>query len=339
MKVSPALLLAALLVGCAGEPHPTLVPAPRVEPRVVRAVRARSVELSVGDEIVGTVRARNVSALSASVMGHVSALKVSLGSRVRAGQLLVQLSAEEIAAKVGQARATFAQANLELKRAEQLKASQTIPQAQYELAMARFSLAKEALAEADVMRGYTSVRAPFSGVITAKHCEVGDLALPGRPLLVIESEDTPRLEANVPEARARGLQRGQEMSVRIDSLPDAVRGTISELSPSANPASRTVLIKLDLPATPGLRPGMFGRLQLDDGTSRTLLVPTEAVLRRGQLELVFVAEAGRAVLRIVRSGRSANGTTELLSGLDPNELVIITSVNQLVDGQPIEVQP
>ncbi|HEY6877338.1 MAG TPA: efflux RND transporter periplasmic adaptor subunit [Polyangiales bacterium] len=331
-------LATAMLLGCASHAAPK-VPSEQLETRVVRVAEAHRVQQKTGDEVVGTLRARNVSALSPSVMGHVSALKVNLGSKVRAGELLVQLSADEISAKLGQANATFVQAEVELKRAQQLKASQTIPSAQYDVVEARYNVAKEALAEANVMRGYTQLRAPFAGVITAKPCEVGDLAVPGKPLLVLESSGAPRFEASVPEVAAQSLRTGQELRVRIDTHAEPVRGVVSELSPSADPQSRTVLVKLDLPEVPGLRPGMFGRLELEGSPSEALLIPSDAVVHRGQLELVYVVERGRARLRIVRAGRTADGMSELLSGLDAGEQVVISHPHQLKDGQPVEVRP
>lgn len=333
-----SLSVALLLASCAGERHPKDPPLNK-PPLVVQVTAAQRVSQTAGDEVVGTVRARNVSAISSSVMGHVSTLTVTSGSKVRAGQLLVKLSAEEITAKLGQADASFAQAEVELKRAQQLVASQTIPNAHYEVIKARYNVAKEVLAEANVMRGYTVLRAPFSGVITEKMCEVGDLATPGKPLLILESLETPQLEAHVPEISAQGLEQGQKLSVRFDSLPQPVQGTVSELSPSADPVSRTVLVKVDLPDALGIRPGMFGRLQLESGESSALLVPSEALVRRGQLELVFVARDGRAALRIVRTSQRVAGKAEVLSGLSPGEQVVISRPQQLADGQLVEVRP
>jgi RND family efflux transporter MFP subunit len=333
-----ALLLVLALAGCTGE-RPVRVANEVAPRRPVTLAEAQLVTRMRGDDVMGTVRARNVAGISSSVMGHVSALKVTLGSEVRAGALLAQLSADEIDAKLGQARATFTQAELELTRAHQLKASQTIPGAQDDVAEARFHVAKEALAEAQVMRGYTVLRAPFAGVVTAKLCEVGDLALPGKPLLVLESTGAPRFEALVPEASAQGLRQGQALAVHIDSLPGPVEGVLSELSPSADPVSRTVLVKLDLPARVGLRPGMFGRLALPGQSHQALLVPRDALVRRGQLELVFVVEDARARLRIVRSGRVSDDQVELLSGLQAGERVIVSTPSQLQDGQPVEVRP
>lgn len=328
----------ALLVGCAAEQHRKPTEAAPL-PQAVRVEVARKVVRPVGDEVVGTVRARYVSAISSSVMGTIRVLKVKLGSRVRPGDVLVQLSVGEIEAKAAQASALFAQAGVELKRAEQLKASQSIPSAQYDAAAAQYRIAEAALAEAEAMRSYTIIRAPFAGVITDKQCNVGDLAQPGKPLLVLESPGTLRLEAAVPEGIAHFLREGDVMQVRLDAAKEPLAAKLSELSPSADPGSRTVLVKLDLPNVPDLRAGMFGRLTVRTGEESSVRVPAQAIVRRGQLETLFVAERGKAALRLVRTGRSAGGETEVLAGLERGEAVVVEPATLLADGQPIEVRP
>jgi membrane fusion protein, multidrug efflux system len=332
-------ILTSLLVSCTAEHHPKTAELPPLASQAVSVVPARVVNQSVGDEVIGTVHARSVAAISSSIMGNVRALRVTVGSRVRAGEVLVQLSAGEIDAKANQASAMFSQAELDLKRAEQLKASQSIPASRYEAMTAQFRVAEATLAEANVMRGYTTLRAPFAGVITEKRCDVGDLAVPGKPLLVLESPGALRLEAAVPEVIAQVLHRGDVLSARIDSIPQPLSATVSELSPSADPISRTVLVKLDLPNTEALRPGMFGRLSVQTGQERAVVVPTPAVVKRGQMELVFVVKEDKAQLRIVRTGRAHDGVTEVLAGLDGDEPVVVDNAALLVDGQPVEVKP
>lgn len=339
MKLYTLAALAALSAGCSTEHHPRTAETAPLEKQVVTVAPAREVAQAVGDEVIGTVRARSVAVISSSVMGNVRAVRVKVGSHVRAGEVLIQLSAGEIDAKANQAQAMFAQAELDLKRAEQLKASQSIPASRYEAATAQFRVAEAALAEANVMRGYTTLRAPFAGVITAKQCDVGDQALPGKPLLVLESPGALRLEASVPEAIAKLLHVGDTLSARFDSVEAPVAATVSELSPSADPVSRTVLVKLDLPSAPELRSGMFGRLTVRTGEKRAVIVPAAALVRRGQMELVFVVRDQKARLRIVRTGAEPDGSVQVLSGLDDGELVVVADAALLVDGQPLEVRP
>lgn len=325
--------------GCAAEHSTTPPPAASPRPRRVRAEPTREIRQAVGDEVVGTLRARSVAAISPSVMGRVRSVSVTVGSRVRADQLLISLSADEIEAKANQAKAHFAQADVELQRAEQLWASRSISASQYDAVHAQHQIAEAALAEANVMRNYTSIRAPFAGVITAKQCDVGDLAMPGKPLLVLESPGALRFEAAVPEASAHALSAGAGMTVRIDASQKDMTAIVSELSPAADPASRTVTVKLDLPDTPGLRAGMFGRLEVPTGEERSVVVPSAAIVRRGQLETVFVVADRTARLRLVRSGRTREGQTEILAGLEQGESVVVAEADNLGDGEPVEVLP
>lgn len=330
--------LLALAVGCAEHEKKPVEPA-HLPTQRVRVSAARELTQPLYEEVVGTVRARNVTAISASVMGTVREFKVKLGSRVRAGDVLVRLSAGEVEARAVEARAVFAQAKLELSRAEQLKSGQSIAASQYDAARAQYDVAEAGLSAAETLRGYTQIRAPVAGVVSAKLSEVGELAVPGKPLLVLESPSALRLEASVPEAIAQNLRVGDSVSVRVDTLGRELTGSVAELSPSADPLSRTLLVKVELPATPELRAGMFGRLLVRAGDERVLLVPSSALLKRGQLEVVYVLEHGKAVLRLVRGGRTRGTDTEILAGLDDGEVTVASGAAGLVEGQPLAVLP
>lgn len=326
-------------LSCAAPHHPQTPEVPQLPQQQVRAAQVTEATQALSDEIVGTVRARNVTAVSASVMGTVRTLKVGLGDRVRRGDLLLQLTAAEIEAKANQARAVFERANIDFGRAQALAARGSATSAEYDEAAAQRRIAEAALAEADAMRAYMQIRAPISGVVTAKQCELGDLALPGRPLLVIESLDALRLEAAVPEAVVHLLHAGDVMQVRIDALGRELPATLSEVEPSAEADSRTVLVKLDLPRAPELRPGMFGRLFLPTGQAIALTVPQQAVVPRGQMETLYVIENGAARLRLVRTGKQYGDRVELVAGIAQGETVVVDHPEQLTDGQPVAVLP
>ena len=189
------------------------------------------------------------------------------------------------------------------------------------------------------MLGHTRVVAPFAGVITRKLADVGDLAIPGRPLIEIEDPSRLRIEADVPEALIDKVQLGMKLPVRIGSLPGQIEGIVGEIAPVAEAVSRTYVVKLDLPSTQGLRAGQFGRVSIPTGDAAGLHVPATALVQRGQLEYVFVAEAGRAQLRLIRSGRRPNGMVEVISGLSAGEKVVAPIPVDLLDGQPLEVRP
>jgi RND family efflux transporter MFP subunit len=345
MRRSPQLLLGALAAAALAAPacdvEPRRPPANPLPPRSVQVEHARLDATATSEEVVGTVRARDSAAISATVVGRVQALNVSLGRRVRAGEVLARISADEIGAKLDQTQALYAQAKVDFDRAQNLLNKQAIPRAQYDAAAASLRVAEARRAEATAMAGHTVLRAPFAGVISAKLANVGDTAMPGQPLLILEDPTALRLEATVPEVAAQTLRLGQTLPVRIDGGSRELTGTIAEISPAADPMSRTVLAKVDLPRDAALHAGVLGRLMLPSpsGSPHSVLVPTATVVRRGQLEEVFVVDHGRARLRLVKTGRvTKDGTTEILSGLTDGEAVVASDIPDIVDGQAVEAR-
>ncbi len=296
-------------------------------------------------ELPATVRPSDRSILAAKVMGVIVSLPVTLGQTVRQGQELVAISAQEIAARVEQARAAERQAARDLERETGLLAQNAATPESVRNLEDRLQMARAALLEAETYLSYTKVLAPYDGVIVRKSAHEGDLATPGMPLLEIERQGALRLEVEVPEVLARRLQPGREVEARLEEQVVTVK--LAEMSASADPRSRTVLTKFDLPADAPARSGMFARVLLPAGKSRQVLVPLSAVTSFGQMERVFVVEDGRARLRLVRTGArqqpAADGATtarvEILSGLRGGETVIVEPSPILTDGYPVEIVP
>jgi RND family efflux transporter MFP subunit len=334
-------LVAAAVALSACDTRPARPQATPLPTRPVRVEHARLDVNATGEEVVGTVRARNSAAISSTVVGKVQMLNVTLGRRVQAGDVLARISADEIGAKLDQTDALYAQAKVDFDRAQSLLNKEAIPRAQYDVAAAALRVAGARRAEAAAMAGHTVLHAPFAGVISAKLANVGDTAMPGQPLLVLDDPSALRLEATVPEVAARTLKAGQAVPVRVDGRARELTGTVAEISPAADPMSRTVLAKIDLPPDASLHPGLLGRLMLasPSGQPRAVLVPSATVVRRGQLEEVFVVERGRARLRLVKTGRVTNdGATEILSGLVDGDAVVASDIAEIVDGQPVEAR-
>ena len=329
-----AALLGAGLTACSSQPaRPEAQATPPVP---VQIQRARAQAGTGGEEVIGTVRARSSAAISSTVVGKVSAFPVTLGRSVRAGDVLVRISADEIGAKFEQSEAQYARAQADFERAQKLLDHGAIPKAQFDAAAADLRSARGRRAEAGAMAGHTVLRAPFAGIVTAKQANLGDTAMPGQTLLVLEDPRTLRLEVTVPEIAAHALRPGQTVQIRIDGRRE-LTGVVAEISPAADPLSRTVLAKVDLPADPSLHSGMLARLRLPSLQSRSIVVPAASLVRRGQLEEVFVVEGGRARLRLVKSGQvGADGATEVLSGLSAGEAVVTSGIGGLVDGQSVE---
>ena len=292
-----------------------------------------------GEEVIGTVRARDSVEISPTVMGKVAELHCALGAAVKAGDLIARLSVQELTARLDQAREALALADLELARATRLRATGALPGAEYDVVASRQRIAQASHAEAVAMAGYAAVRAPRAGVVTAKLASTGDTAMPGRPLCVVEDPTSLRFEATVPEALARAFERAQAIPVRIDAIEGAIAATVAEVSPNADAASRTVLVKLTLPQDARLRAGAFGRAIVPAGELRALTVPASAVVRRGQLEAVYVITSGTARMRLVRTGKVVDERIELRAGVREGEPVVVDGADSLIDGQPVTVAP
>ncbi len=332
-----ALAAASLLfTGCHKPAEP--LPAETLPTATVGTVRAEWRTLPAFEEVVGSVQSRQRAEIEAKVSARIERLPVAPGQRVAKDELLVQLDDREIRARFLQADATLDQAQKELKRFTELRKTDTITEAEFDQVQSRARVAEAVKAEAETLLGYTRVLAPFHGVITRKLAEVGDLGIPGRSLLVIEDPEALRFEADVPETLMERVHLGAKMDVSVAAHTQPVTGTVTEVAPAADPVSRTVRVKLDLPATEGLRLGQFGRVAVPVEESRVLRVPAAAVLVRGQMELVFVVQDGHARLRLVKTGKRFEDQVEIVSGLNDGDVVALGDLTNLTDGQPVTIR-
>lgn len=332
------VLATVLLAACSKPPTERGKP----NPGEAVAVRTSAVEASVvkdEEEVVGAVEAAQRASLAAKVTGVVESIRVAPGSRVKQGEVLATLDAREIKARLDQAEAAQEQARRDFARVERLLNSGASTRADFDAANTRLRTAEAGLVEARTMMQYTSITAPFDGVVTRKLTEVGDLATPGRPLFEMENSSLLRFECEVPEALVDRLSLAAKLPVRIDAAGADLTSTVSEIAPSASAGSRTFLVKLDLPPADRVRPGQFGRARVPVAERAAIRVPDDAVIARGQLDTVFVVRDGRAILRVVRTGGLADGMREVVGGLEPGEIVVTGGGPLLEDGAAVEVQP
>lgn len=291
------------------------------------------------EEVVGNVEAAQRSVLSAKVTGVIDAVNVAPGAKVARGQVLATIDAREIKARLDSAAAAQDQARKDFARIEKLLQSGSSTRQEFEGATTRLRTADAALVEAKTMLQYTEITAPFDGVLTRKLVEVGDLATPGKPLLELENSSLLRFECEIPEALVDKVQMGGELAVMVDAAGAELSGRVSEIAPSASAGSRTFLVKLDLPAAEKLRAGQFGRVRVPVRERPAVLVAEGAVVRRGQIESVFVLEEGKVRLRLIKSGRKMDGKVEVLSGLSGGEAVVVRDAHLLQDGAAVGATP
>ncbi|MCL2458297.1 MAG: efflux RND transporter periplasmic adaptor subunit [Desulfobulbus sp.] len=331
------LMLSTLPLGFAATAPGAGEPAQSVEVTVARVCRQA---LPASIEVTGTVQAAERAAIAAKITGVITDIPVVLGSAVKAGDLLVTVSAGEITARLSQAEALLAQARRNLEREQSLQTKHASTPETVKSMADQFAVAQAGYREAKTMLGYTTITAPFDGVVTRKNAQAGDLATPGTVLLQVESLRTLQVRSAVPESLVLGIRPGDALTVRVEAAGVTVRATVSEVAPAADPKSRTALVILNLPPDPALRPGQFARLLVTGANARTLLVPESAVAPSGQMDRVFVVtDDNRASLRLVRTGMRRDGMVEILSGLDGGETVATGNNRLLVDGQPLRARP
>jgi membrane fusion protein, multidrug efflux system len=303
----------------------------------------------------GTVEAAGAAVVSTRVMGTVTRVHAAAGDRVARGDLLIAIDPQAPQGQLAQARGALVQAEAaralaekNFRRFEALAARDAASElevdqarAQLQQAAAAVTQAEGAVASADSMAGDANVRSPFAGRVARRMVEPGDLAAPGRPLVEIEPDGERRLVVPVPaslHARA-ALAVGSPVAVTLDDRPELGRiaGTVVEAAPGADPASRAFEVKIALPV-PAVATGTTGRAWIETAARPAVLVPRDAILSQGGLELVVLRDGeGRTTTRLVRTGAAVGpDRVEVLSGLAGGEEVLVGLGSLPPPGSPVE---
>jgi RND family efflux transporter MFP subunit len=352
------------LIGCSSEQRAAIPPPETVRNISVLAVRPASVPDLL--EAVGTVKAAQTSDLASQMMGNVIEVRVREGDRVQRGQVLALLDESQPRAALERATAADLAAQQQLVAADsdlaltdatlkryqnlyerksvspqefdEVKARQQSALARREMAKAGQQQAKAVLAQARTSLEYTRIRAPFDGVVTERKADPGALASPGMAIFTVEDVRRYRLEATVSETDLRYVKNGQQVPITIDAMGDVeFKGKVVQIVPAANPASRSFLVKIELPPDPQLRSGLFGRGQFARGDRQALLIPRTAVVERGQLQGVFVLDQNQmATLRYITMGKRSGGSIEVLAGVGGGERVVANPGELDLNGKRVE---
>lgn len=340
-------------------------------PAVVRGLSTMTVQSTAQPEtlsVTGTVEASDVSPVAARMMATVVAVTVRAGDTVRRGQVLVRLDNAQQQQALQQAQAALASAQqMELaaqtdahlarvteERYAKLYATKSVsPQefdevqtkaqaasAQLDMAHAQVKQAQAAVAQARTAVGYSVLTAPYDGVVTARMVDPGAMAAPGVPLLTVENAGRYRFAANVDATQMQGIRVGSKVTVVIDGTSTSrLPVTVTQVVAASDPATRTVLVKADLPRVPGLRSGLYGHAEFPRGTRQVLAVPDSAIVHRGSLTGVYALDAQHvADLRYVTLGNAVGGQVEVLAGLQSGDVLVVAPGGADLAGDRIEVQ-
>lgn len=316
-----------LLTGCGSKEETDTVPA-SAAPQAgipVAVVEVTTSPVPIRVEVTGRVEALYQATLSSRIQGTIDKLLVREGMPVAKGQTLIELDSRDLKADLARATAEVENNKAQFDRMRNLYQQEAVSKQELENATRSYKVAEANRRAVLAQLSYTVVKAPFDGVITEKKVEVGELASPGQPLLRMEDPNQLRLEATVAEGDLQAVAIGDRIAVIIDALGgQALTGVVSRILTAGDPQTHTFTVKVDLPATPGLKTGMFGRLQVDKGTSPTIVLPASAVIQRGEMTSVFVVGTDNiARLRWVKIGRHLGDRREVLSGLNVGERVLL----------------
>ncbi len=360
----PVLFIAgaALLWGCGQKIKPGTagVKRPVVE-GVVTGVVSPS-RITDEYEAAGTVVSRNLSVISSRLMGTISSVRVQRGDRVRKGQILATIASPETADKAAQARQGVEEAIKAVEMAQEHKAltdttyrrmkslydekaitrqefdEMTTKKAVAELDLAQASAALARMRagerEAEVYSGYAVLRSPVTGIVVDKKADPGTMALPGMPILSVE---VPRyqVETSLDEKFWGKVRPGMELSIEVPSTGYKAKAPVAEVVPSIDPMARSFDIKLDVPPT--LTSGQFVKVYVPQGERDAIMVPSGAVLDRGQLQFVYVVGPDGVIqLRVVRTGKTVGDEVEIASGLNAGERIITGGLDKAKEGAVVK---
>jgi RND family efflux transporter MFP subunit len=301
----------------------------------------REVDLTTSAEAV--VEAVRQSTVSAQVSGRIVDIRFDVGDRVQKGDVILRIderaASQAVAAseaQVREAEASLVNARAQYERTKQLLAQKFVSQAALDKAEAEFkaseSRMKATLAgpgAAATEKSFTTIVAPYSGIVSARHVQLGEMASPGKALLTGFDPSTLRVVATVASAQVPAIQAGARARIEVPSLDRWVEVKSVTVVPSADPRTHTTQVRLDLPVdAKGLLPGVFARAHFVTGKAARLMVPRAAVLRRSEVTAVYVVDdKGEPRLRQVRIGTvSDEKSVEVLAGLRAGEKVAIEPV-------------
>ena len=285
----------------------------------------------------GVVEAVRQSTLAAQIAGQIIELRVKVGDQVKAGQVLARIdprTAEQAVSgsqsQLAEAQAALANAQRTYERNKQLFAQKFISKAaldqaevDYKAAQARVSALQANVGQASTARTFTTITAPYSGVVAATPIEVGDMATPGRPLITVFDPAQMRVIATLSQSSLREVSLQAPAQVEVPAAKTRLTAKQVTLVPLADSRTHTARLRLELGEAADLLPGQFARAWFTTGVARKLAIPETAVLRRSEVTAVYVlSQAGQLQLRQIRVGdTSVDGYVEVLAGLREGERI------------------
>jgi RND family efflux transporter MFP subunit len=331
------VLLAALLLAACGQGE---APRQGAHPPEFRSAVVEMREVGLAYTAEAVIEAVRQSTVAAQVSGRIVDLRFDVGDYVKKGDVIARIderaatqALEASEAQVRQAEAELRNARLNYDRSRQLVAQKFLSEAaldkaesDYKAAQARLSALLASAGQAATERGFATIVAPYSGVVSARHVELGEMATPGKPLMTGFDPGTLRVTATVPQTQIAAIQASGKARVEIPSIGKWIDARRVTIVPSADPRTHTTQVRLELPPdVRGVYPGIYARAHFIVGREPRLLVPRAAVVQRSEVVAAYVLGAdGFPQLRQIRLGAASDETSvEVLAGLRPGDRVAL----------------
>lgn len=345
----PWLLLSS--IGCGDEAQTTVVQAP---PVLVQPVELHEVLDYI--EATGRLLARSQASVAAQVGGQITHIRVDEGAAVEAGQVILEIDPGRRELEVSNQRALVAEASAQLadrrresRRVENLRARGAASQAAVESSQTQLALGESRLAASRARLGLaeraladSNVEAPFAGRVARRYVSAGEFVSAGSALFDLVALDDIEVEFHLAERDSSLVSEGDRVGVRVAPFPDEVfPATVTIISPTIDPRTHTLRVKARIENREGrLRPGLFARADLGISERQdVVMIPEEAVLLRSDGSVVFrMLGAGEAQRVQVTTGLHRDGLVEIVTGLSPDDVVIVRGQTRLIDGSRVDVR-
>ena len=325
-------------------------------------VPAQTKTINITKSYSGDIYAKNQVMVATRLMGYIKKMNVEEGDVVHKGDILFEVDPSDIYSMINQARAGVMQAqngvlmaklayadaekdyqrfkNLYEKGAvskrdfEKMKLNMQMRSSQIKLAQAMLDQAQAGLQRAEDQKKYAKVKAPIDGVVVRKMTKIAEMAIPGHPVLVLADLDSIQARAFIKEGDVKYISKGQDAKVFVGAINKTVDAQVSNIIPSADPATHSYLVKFSLDDKDGLLPGMYAKVYVKVSSKKEIVIPYNALTSRGGIVGVFVDENNKAKFLPINV-ISQNGNEVAVNGVNAGDKVVILPPANMTDGTPL----
>jgi membrane fusion protein (multidrug efflux system) len=302
---------------------------------ITEAVRVQTMSREI--EALGTARANESVSITPRVTGRIKSIRFREGEQVRAGELLLELDANEQTAALAEAQANLVESRNQYERARTLFEQRMVSQSQVQELESRVKADEARVSAAEARLGDYLIRAPFAGRLGLRRVSVGSLVGPADVITTLDDTSTMKLDFSVPEAFMAGVEIGLAISAESVAFPEQpFRGMVESIDSRIDPITRSVTVRAAVPNPEGrLRPGMFLSVQLAQQERQAAIIPEAALVPVQNRQFVFVIRDGVAERREVITGGRRVGVVEVTQGLSPGEMVVVEGTQKVRPGSPV----